>query len=326
MSEIQGRNGIQKILVFPRGKFYIEKYDDWITFDDLFFSQIIEAYECETLRKPFIDKNHELEESYGDLSNPSVEDDGMYFECVLNESGIELIQNRIYTSISPTFGELTDTTGKRWNNCLISVSLTNIPALQNNYPDLQSQFELSMKNGWRFFNMVELKTEVKPMRNLEIILKKLELSPEASDMAIAEAIQKLMDEGATQEQLIASLQKKIDEMNAMVETAVAEKDAAVSEVAEMKAEADKKEFETLFTDALTGGVIIPADKDEYFSLYRLNKKLAVNQMKKLSAKKENGFTLSNDVNLSDEDRIVMKSIGMDVNDPKEVKFYLDSQK
>jgi hypothetical protein len=304
----------QKILIFPRGKFYIEKYGDWITFDDSFFSEISDAYESDALRKPFIDKNHELEESYGELSNPSVEDDGMYFECILNETGIELIQNRIYTSISPTFGELTDTTGKKWNNCLISVSLTNIPALQNNYPDLASQFSLMAEKGYKTFNIKELK-----MKNLEIT-RKLELTPEASDDAILMAIQKLIDEGATLEELASAKEKMIETLSAKIDELTKEKDEAIAQVEEMKAESEKKEFESYFVDALKGEVILPVEKDKYFEFFKKDREFCIDTMKKLSIKKNVGFTI-HDSAISEEDKNIMISLKMDPSDKKDLELY-----
>lgn len=321
---IEPRNGLQKILVFPRGEFFIEKYNDWVTFDDKFFNQIIDAYNSDSIKKPFIDKNHELKDSFGDISNPSIEDQGLFFEAVLTPTGVELIRDRIYTSISPTFGEFTDNQGKKWPNVLVSVSLTNVPALQTSLPELQTQMSLSITSGGLYyfnFSSENLEKGEKQMKNLEVILRKLELSPEASDIAITEAIQKLIDDGVTKEQLIASLTKKLEEVQAMADSAAAEANEAKAEVEMMKDENVKKEFESVFVESLKSGKVLPAEKDKFFNLFKTDKDFTVNMLKKLSIVSENIVSIGNQVELSDEDKAAMKLARLNPDNPKDVEFF-----
>lgn len=314
--EIKPTKGIQTILVFPRGKFYIEKYQDWVTFDDNFYNQIIDSYNSETIRKPFIDKNHELKESYGILSNPKIEDDGLYYEAELTDKGVELVQSGEYMNISPTFGEIIDNQGKKYNNALISVSLTNIPALLTNIPDLREQLELMRVNSYKTFELSNILGE--KMKNLEIT-RKLELTPEASDEAIAMAIQTLIDKGATAEELIAQKENIIETLNKKIDELTMKTETAEKEVEEMKQAESKKEFENLFMVALESGMILPAEKEDYLELWSTKKDLCIKQLSKF--KKKQAIHSFNTIELNDEDKKIMRMAGLDYQKSEDVSFY-----
>ncbi len=115
---IQPTEEEQIIKVFPKGKYYIEKYKKDVEFNDMFFSDIANAFSSEGLSKPKIDKDHEFKTSFGDIDNYEIKEDGMYFKIKLNPKGVELVKSREYNYISPAWGRTKDTGNKEYPNRL----------------------------------------------------------------------------------------------------------------------------------------------------------------------------------------------------------------
>lgn len=148
----------QAIKVFPRGKFYISKYQKEISFDDVFFSQIQDAYNSTDLSKPKIDKDHEFKISFGDINGFEIKEDGLYSKIKLNPKGVELVKNGEYNYVSPAWGRTEDLTKKVYPNRLLAVSLVNFPALEGALPSLKDQLRLSK------FEVVTKKVKRRPRR------------------------------------------------------------------------------------------------------------------------------------------------------------------
>ena len=134
----------QEILVLPYGKYFLQ--GEWIEFTGEMLDEMIQNYNNENLVKPFIDRNHEKKESYGDILELKKSKEGLKARIQLNTAGKELIKDRQYRYISPWFGSFTDPQGFEHQYVLFSISLTNIPALQM-LPELQEQMALEILLG-----------------------------------------------------------------------------------------------------------------------------------------------------------------------------------
>jgi len=97
-AEVHPEQKEQLLKCFPRGKHFIEKYNETVDFNDEFFASIADAFNSPTLARPYIDKDHEMNESYGDILEPVVQEDGMYFKVLYNDDGINMIKNNRYNS------------------------------------------------------------------------------------------------------------------------------------------------------------------------------------------------------------------------------------
>lgn len=140
---LKAEEGAQKILIFPRGQFFVEKYGASLAFDDDFFKRVIDNFKNEKLSKPFIDKNHEFRESFGDITALEITEAGVMASIKLNKKGAELVKDREYRYVSPSYSPVSDSQGVKYQDVLVTVSLTNVPALNGSLPMLQEQIQLS---------------------------------------------------------------------------------------------------------------------------------------------------------------------------------------
>lgn len=78
---------------------------------------------------PFIDKNHEKDESYGSITEFRVKDDKLEAYIVWNKLGKEVRLNQSYKYFSPTIETMYDNVDKQEKTTITCVSLTNNPAI-----------------------------------------------------------------------------------------------------------------------------------------------------------------------------------------------------
>jgi hypothetical protein len=307
--------GDQWILVFPRGKHYIQKEDTWLDFNDAFFGQIADAFDDDRLTKPFIDKNHEYQESFGNITSYNIDDAGMHFQVKLNNAGIDLVRSEQYKYISPSFGPMVDTTKTPHENVLLAVSLTNIPALMATIPSLQDQ-------------LTNLENKIKGEKNMfHELTSILNLQDGASESTIAAAIQSMMDSGQEKDAIIAELKAELEKLQADM----AEKDAVMQEqgdeLTKLKTEQATVEAEKVVDKAIELQQFHPAVRDIKIKAY-LSDKDAVLQEIALLPKKDTVQLSGNTPNSSDLttlDYQIMDNLGLDRNKPEDVQLYKSSQ-
>lgn len=313
--ELENTLDLQDILIFPRGKFFIQHLDRWIEFDNSFFNEILASFADENLAKPFIDKNHEKGESFGDIEELYIADDGLHAKIKLNEKGVELIKGREYKYISPWFGAFTDTQGKKHKWVLFSVSLTNIPALSGELPELQEQMQLEMEA-----RMEKTKQMYEKIKDVAMQKKWIQLEDEEKDFdtRVAELLEALYNNMLS-----------ISDIATQVETLLAEKKSLQEKVEQTEAEMKKleqekleKEAEEVIKLAVENGQYPVALFEMKKQQYIKDKELILKELE-LIPKKESVKMSSSAVavNLAAEDIEVMKNVGLNPADPKDVEFY-----
>jgi hypothetical protein len=247
----------QKILVFPRGKHWIEKYQRWITWDNNFYNKIIENFTNSKLYSPFIDKQHQRDESYGEILEPSIEDEGLFFYIQLNPIGVELIRKKIYRYISPSIEDVEDLEKSKSGNWMDSISLTNTPALLGLIPKLQEQIQLSKKNHQRGRVMDIMELSRQDYTKLTSVLK-LQDGADVNTMmkAITEIQASLQDALAKITALTGEGQAK-DEQIAKQDEVMTKLNTDITKFTIEKREA---EWETLHKEAITNSQWNPNEK------------------------------------------------------------------
>lgn len=295
LKEINPTAEWQKIKIFPKGKIFIQKYNDYYNFDDKFFNEIIANFNNINVPKPRMDKSHKYEENYAEFRNPSNEPDGLYMEIRLNTAGVNLVKNGIYNAISPAFGGYTDVKGNKYKNVLYSVSLTNFPALGTSIPDLKEQITLEDK-----------KQEVKKM---DEVLKELNLVAGAKELEAVEKIKQLKTELDDSKSKVVELSEKL----LAIET-----------------EALKKEAELSIDAAIEQAKIHPATKDFWVNEFVSDKSKVLEYLSKVPEKKSemktaNGTITQTGFELSAEDKRLMKLAELDEKKSSDVEIYLETK-
>lgn len=299
----EGKEGEKSILlIFPRGEFFVEKYNEWLTFNDEFFNKIIDTFKNSSLPKPFVDIDHQEGEALGEVVNLFIDEAGLKGEVVFNKAGLEIVKNNVYRYISPSWGEITDNDGKKWEYYLKSVSLTNIPALLKN-EKIQKQMGLNLKNF------------------KEARMKKLtyELS-QITDDAVKKLVEDLINQGEKNEDIIKSLEAQVTELKKKLEEVQKENEQIKNEVIEKEAE----EFvrKQLNDKKMKIGVV-----DYWKKQYILNKDETTRYFEMLQKDEDDvAYKMSTKFSLSDEDLAVMKSCKLDFKNEKDVNFYLKALK
>lgn len=325
-SGLQPEGGEQWVLAFPRGKFFIQHLEKSLVFDDLFFNRVIENFNDASLTKPFIDKNHELKESFGDIKDFEIIEEGLNIKVKLNESGVTELKNRNYRYHSPTFGNLTDTTGKKRQDVLVSISLTNIPALMGNLPQLQDQLSLENTHE-QVYTLHQIKEDDRMIK----LTQMLNLMDEASPEAIMEAVIVIKDS-------LTEALSVIESITAEKEVAEGDKEAAEEKVEEMEKElsgiklkADEEEKELFFKDALESGKVTTPDVTKLSAMWGKDKEwvkdfVGGKEAKEVDAQVSLSAPNAQMIKLEDEnDAFIMKDKGMDPSNPEDVKKYIDIQ-
>ena len=248
----------QIIKVFPKGKYYIEKYKKEVDFNDVFFGDIATAFSSERLSKPKIDKDHEFKTSYGDIQEYQIKNDGMYFKIKLNQKGIDLVKNGEYNYISPAWARTKDTGNQEFPNRLLAVSLVNFPALEGALPSLQEQLRLSK------FEIITKKKEEATKMEIFVLANELGLNSEAS----VEAVHKE----------IIALKKSNEDYKLKSETAETTAMKLSQEIKELKETELKKEAFESVRKWIELGKIYPAVQDIVIGRYILNKEATIKEM------------------------------------------------
>lgn len=308
----------QKILAFPRGKYFVEGINETLTFDDKFFNDIISNFKNQTLSKPFVDKRHEFGESFGDINGFEITPAGLMAIVKLNKKGIELIKDNVFKYISPAFSKMKDSVGNVLNNVLNTLSLTNVPALNGAMPTIQSQVALSV-NEIKDIKILKENNNGGNMENLVLLTKFLGLVPESNENVILEKVTNITFERDNLKTKIIELEKG--------------KDLSDKEVIRLSSELNKIELakkqenaEKTIMLGITEGKIQPAQKEVMIQLYLEKPELVKTLLDKVPAKQTSQKSVNDNSNnsnmeITDEDRFVMLERGMDINKPEDVKFY-----
>lgn len=300
VGELKAVSKKQKIKVFPKGEFYIEKLARKLSFNDEFFADINIAFSAPTLSKPVIDKDHGLSrgqsESYGDIISLSSQSDGLYAEIQLNKTGIELIKNNQYKYISPAWGKTTDTEGKIYKSKLVAISLTNYPALEGALPDLQSQIQLSK-------TVVNINFENGGNDQME--LAKLN---ELFQLSENDSIDVIADKVVELQKSITEKESKLEELS--------------NEIGAMKAEKLQSEAVSFVTDQIKLGKMHPAIQDIVINRYILNKEDVIAEYSLIPEPKKPEVNPTIAVaELSKVEMEIAEKSGYDINNPEDVKSF-----
>lgn len=327
LSDIKADSAPQTIKVFPRARVFIQKYNDYFDFNQEFFNEIAKSFDNDTVIRPFIDNDHKMADSYGDVLGYKILDDGMYFDIKLNDNGIDAIQTGKYKYISPAFSSLKDTNGVYHKWVLLAISLTNFPALMRELPALQEQLTLSGHIGG---NNMDLRNK---------LCNFFQLQGEASDAAIIDAIQSFMSD---LDKIKADLQAAIEGKAAAEEKAkVSEEKAEVAEKAaeEMNAELTLLKTEKLqdeaakvIDDAVEAGQYHPSIRELKYKKYldggkeEIEKELSLIPKIELSGEINKTVKKLDNSKISDNDKAIMLDCGLNPEKEEDIKFFINANK
>ncbi len=334
--KLDGNKDVFEIKVFPKKTVYIEKYDEYVNFDDKLFSQMIEAFNCPKLFKPYMDVDHELKEKYLEILELENKEDGLYAKVQPNEKGKYAIKNNIYSYISPEWGDRTDLDGEIHKNVLWAITLTNIPALEGENPRLQDQIKLS-KN-------------IKGERKMELSKRLLKLEGKLENYRLQDDAPVMSPELMEAINMLKEAISKIDELTMQNQEIVEQKEEALSqkEVAEKTAfeykqkhdqiEFEKKEAEkeNFFVDVVTNGQLNPAEVEDWKLQYDKSKDFVIkilsarpkleNSQKvtsRMDSKNIDKISLGGkDYKLTETDYKIMNQYKYDRHNPSDVDRYV----
>jgi|GEM_PF-4011357 len=301
-TKIKATKDKQKILTLPRGKFYIEKYDEIIEFNDEIFNDIINNFKDESLSKPFIDLNHKYEESYGDIVDMSIEEEGLYTYWILNEKGIELIKNKQYKYISPAIYDIKDTKGELHKNVLIAVTLTNVPALLGALPQLQEQLQLS------YFEKTE------GGKRMDSVKLELGLETNVNEAIVLNRVKELKNELDNSKKELEAIKKELSEIKVQKEKAEKVATELGSELEAIKQEQLKKEAEEVIKKAIELGQYNPKLYELKVNQYLKDKETVLKELEILPKNESSQKTSSqaiNDFQVDEKTKIQMERAGLD---------------
>lgn len=325
---IELQSGSGWVTVFPRGKHYINKYQMPLNCDDKFFSTITEWWNNSKFLHPFLDKNHEFDEKFGEFTEMRVTDKGLEMFLVLNEQGKELLKSGKYEYLSPTFNDAKDSDGKDFRNVIFTVSLVNYPALMM-LDKIQNQIALSMEGD----NNLKGGSPMDELRKLLAV--KLGMSLAADDSSILAKIEALINSGITIEQLqqeIAQLKSKAQEAEMAAKTANDEKEKVVAELNAIKVKSVEDEANKVIDEAIKLGQYHPSLKEDKVKLFLSNPDMIRKELAVLPKKDGDKIITTpggEGLELSAEDRAILEDAGYDLSNPEDIKlakkFLMDSK-
>jgi phage I-like protein len=316
------------VLVFPRGKHYINKYETILDCNDKFFKTVELWWNNSTFKKPFLDKGHEFNESFGTFSEMRVTDKGLEMLLTLTEEGKELIKSGKYEYLSPTFGDAKDSEGKSFKNVIFTVSLVNYPALLV-LDKIQNQIALSGGMGETI-----IKEGGSHMELRELIARMMKLSLAADDGSILAKIEELINSGATVEDLQAEILKmkaEVEAAKSALTTAEGEKAEAQEALSALKKSANEEEAKKVVEEAITFGQYHPGLKDMKVEAYLSNKDSVLKELSvipKKSTDSQLSSSIVDGVTFSAEDKAILLDAGYNLEDPKDLalaKKFIESQ-
>jgi hypothetical protein len=306
----------QWLKIFPKGKYFFEKYNDYFVFDDNFFNQVILSFQSEKLFKPYMDINHKLEEKIADITELKIEKDGLYGRIELNETGHDLIKGNKYSYISPEWGDRVDTDKVLHKNVLWAVTLTNIPAFEGVLQTVQEQIKLT-----KGLKMEDLKSR---SIKLEGKLSGYNLASDPTSIPTIDP-NVLMEAVAMLKEAIM----KIDELTGQTQEQAEEIAAQKISITSMNKEKEEKEIEDFFSESVKTGKIDVSEVEDMKELFRLNKdkvkSIIAGRKEKVNIQMTNSFSNAG-YKLTSEDYFIMEQQGYDRNDPKDVAAYLKAIK
>ena len=312
------KSGEGWVTVFPRGKHYINKYNLVLNCDDKFFGEIKRWWEGSKFIKPYLDKNHEFGEKYGEFTELRVTDEGLQMYLVLNAEGRELVKAGKYSYLSPTFSDSKDSDGTLYKNVVFTVSLVNYPALMV-MDKVQEQIALSIKEDKKYIGG-------KSMELREIVASKLKLSLAADDGSILAEIERLLNEGAT----IEDLKSEVQRMKEALDTAEAdklkaekEKEAAEAKLSALEQEAKLKEAERVVDEAIECGQYLPALKEMKVAQYLGAPETVAYELSiipKVEPSRQKSTPGGGTLELSAEDKAILEDAGFDLTKPEDIKL------
>lgn len=291
---------VKKLLVFPRGKFYFDKYKEWFNFDDDFFTEIKKSFNNSVLPKPFVDINHRQDESYGNIIDLEITQEGLYFYIIFNEKGKELLKNNEYQYISPSFGEIVDINGEKHRWYCDSISLTNIPAFLNTIPKIQEQITL---------NKGVIMKKIK-----DLLITKFKLTAE-TDAAVEDLVIKLLEEGQAKEEILKSLQTKVEQLTKELEEAKAKEQEAVETLEKERKFVKEKEIEDFLLENVKNKKLQANQTDFWRELSRQDFEKVKKYFANVKTEDGVGYTFLN-TDLSAEEVEIAKMCGYDLNNSK----------
>jgi regulator of replication initiation timing len=320
------------VTVFPRGKHYLDKYDVYLSCDDKFFESIKEWWEGSSFKKPYLDKGHEFNESFGDFTEYRITDKGLDMFLVLNEAGKELVKSGQYKYLSPTFKDAKDSTGKAFKNVLYTVSLVNSPALLA-LDKIQNQIALSADKDRK-----EIDKNLKGGSRMELaqrLASMLKLNLAADDGSILAKIEELINSGMTIEELKMEVEKLKGQLATNAEEMAAmkkEKEAACAALDAISKEVKEKEAESVINLAIADGQFHPAMKELKLGQYLKDPesvKMELSLIPKKTNTTQQTFSFNSEtINLSAEDKAILLDAGYDLNKLEDMalaKKFLDAQ-
>jgi hypothetical protein len=339
-TEAQEDSGKGWVLVFPRGKHFINKYDFILDCNDNFFSGIKDWWENSTFKKPYIDKAHEFGEKYGEFTDLRITGKGLEMFMVLNEAGKELIKSGKYEYLSPTFNNAADSTGKQFQNVIFSVSLVNSPALMV-LDKIQNQIKLSMQGDDENY---KTKKGGSLMDLRELVAGKLKLSAGADDLSILTRIETLLNAEITIGELkdeITGMKKSLEDSTTKLSVVekekgeLAEKHKKASEALDkMQLDAIDAESKSVIDEAIKLGQFHPALRDMKIEQYKKDKDSVVKELSVLPKKEgDKKMTIAGagdkSFDCSEEDKAILLDAGYDLTKDEDLalaKQFLDDMK
>jgi len=328
--EMTLQSGSGWVVVFPRGKHYINKYEMVLNCDDKFFSTVEKWWKNSTFLKPYLDKGHEFNEKYGEFTEYRITDKGLEMFLVLNEEGKELVKSGKYEYLSPTFNDAADSNGVSFKNVIFTVSLVNYPALLV-LDKIQNQIALSMGED-------DIKTKGgSPMKELrELVTSKLKLNLAADDVSILTKLEELINSGATIEDLkaeIATLKGEADAAKMALKKVEDEKKVVCEELDALKKTSQQSEAEKVINEAITLGQFHPSLKDMKVEQYLTNPDMVKKELAVLPKKENKNSEMiiidGAGFECSAENKAILLDAGYDLSKPEDIKLakeFLESQK
>lgn len=308
------------VTVFPRGKHYINKYNLVLNCNDKFFGEISKWWTQSTFKKPYLDKNHEFGERYGEFTEMRINDEGLQMYLKLTDEGKELLKSGKFEYLSPTFNDAKDSEGKLYKNVVFTVSLVNYPALMV-LDKVQQQIALSIEGDNKN------NKGGKSMELREIVASKLKLSLAADDGSILAEIERLLNEGATIEDLKAEVQKMKDalaEAEAGKLKAEEEKEELSAKLSAMEVESKKTEAERVVDEAIELGQYLPALRDMKIDQYLASPESIIKELsiipKNPAGKTKTSAGSQDNLELSAEDKAILEDAGYDLSKPEDMKL------
>ncbi len=315
---------LQKIQIFPRGKVYIEKYDEWKECDDAFFDELIKNFNDPSLSKPKIDKDHDFGISHGDIIDLEKTDKGLFANVYINDLFYDAVINRHYNYISPAFGERTGTDGVKHNTVLNAASLVNYPALEGTIGDVQSQmlfFRKLLKEG----DYMEFE---KRLAEIEGKLSAMTLD-KTGDIGLSKEIlgmaKEINSELLKTNNTVIELNKSVEDGKKELSKVNDELTAKKEELNVIKTAELKKEAEAVVKQAIEDGQFHVALFDKKVKDYILDKNNVLDEIKvlpKIPKKGQQSFSGGQEMSrMSEEECKMFEELGLDPKDEKVFAAY-----